>query len=186
MKDNLVLSFKDIILRDKIEDDFKDYIHWYTEETDWQQWVEPWSEGLRNVKSLEKDLRKSLDNPPPIIRADLEIIYEDMHVGWVDSYIIDGEADKLGVQVVIPDKENWNKGIGEKALICFIRYVLEVDPYRDIFVEIWDGNVRMISLARKLGFEVSPLERITKTRDKVEYVVDRYKLTDENISKYRI
>lgn len=186
MKKNLILHYMDIVLRDTEEKDIKDYIDWYTLKKDWQQWVAPWSDDFIGIKSLEKRLRESLDNPLPIIRKRLEISYQDSHIGWVDSYIIDDDADKLAVQVVLPNNKNWNRGFGEKALICFIRYILEKDPYRDIFLEIWDGNKRMINLGHKLGFEVSPLERIVKTKAKEEFIVDRYKLTDENINRYRI
>lgn len=186
MNDNLILSYMDVTLRDRKESDIKDYIDWYTIKTDWQQWVAPWGGEFRSIKSLEKDLRESLEDPLPNIREHLEIEYHGHHVGWTNSYIIDGEADKLAVQIVLPEERHWNRGIGEKALICFIRYILEKDPYRDIFVEIWDGNKRMINLARSLGFEISPLERITKGKDKERFLVDRFKLTDENVSRYRI
>lgn len=186
MNENLVLHYEDIILRDLKEEDIKDYINWYTTKTDWQDWEAPWGGEVDDLEKIEEDLRELLDNPLPVLRNSFEIDYKGEHIGWTNSYPLDGEEDKLAIGVVISEPKYWEKHIGEMALICFIRYILEKDPYRDIFIETWAENKRMINLAKKLGFEVSPLEQDKKIIDGKEYIVERFKLTDENVSRYRI
>jgi len=176
----------DVVLRDFKESDIKDYINWYTIEKDWQEWEAPWNDYGSDIGSLEKDLKELLENPLPRLRSSFEIDYEGRHIGWTNSYILDGEEDRLAIGLVIAESQYWNRDIGEKALICFIRYILEKDPYRDIFIESWVENKRMINLARKLGFDELPLERSTRLIRGREYIVDRFKLTDENVMRYRI
>ena len=187
MNENLILNYMDVVLRDLEEEDIKDYIDWYTIKTEWQDWEAPWDGDMnKDIENLEKDLKELLENPLPILRKGFEIDYKGNHVGWTNSYPLDGEEDKLAIGIVITESKYWERHIGEESLICFIRYILDRDPYRDIFIETWEKNKRMINLAKKLGFEVSPLEQDIKVIDGKEYVVERFKLTDENVSRYRI
>lgn len=186
MGENLKLQYMDVVLRDLREEDIKDYIDWYTIDRDWQEWEAPWGEGQRDIDLLEEDLRELLESPLPAFRKSFEIDFDGRHIGWTNSYVLDGEEDRLAIGLVIAEPRYWDRSIGERALICFIRYILEKDPYRDIFIETDIENKRMINLAKKLGFVELPLERKARIIAGREYIIDRFKLTDENVMRYRI
>lgn len=38
----MIIEDKDICLRNMIEDDLDDYVNWYINETEWQNWNAPW------------------------------------------------------------------------------------------------------------------------------------------------
>lgn len=186
MEEMLVLSYKEVSLRELEEKNIRDYIDWFTIKTDWQKWEAPWNELDVEVDQLEEKLLEYINMEKPALRKRFEIYYRDSHVGWTNSYYIDGEEDMLAIGVVIPDKEFWARGIGEKALICYIRYILEKDPYKDIYVETFEENERMINLAEKLGFETVPLIEKYQEVDGEKMPMLTMKLTTENIERYRI
>lgn len=57
----------------------------------------------------------------------------------------------LGVEINEP--AYWNHGIGTQALAAYIRYQLE-HGHRELCLQTWSGNIRMIKCAEKLGFSL--------------------------------
>lgn len=55
----------------------------------------------------------------------------------------------LGIE--INEAAYWNKGLGTQALAAFISYHIE-NAHKDICLQTWSGNFRMIRCAEKLGF----------------------------------
>ena len=184
MKDILVLNYKDVSLRDLREEDLKDYMEWYKKKEDWQSLEMPWD--TIDLDKLEGNLKDRSDNKGNFFRKRFEIDYEGRHIGWVSSYYIDGEGDKLSLGVVLAESSYWGRNIDQMALICFIRYILDRDPYRDIFIETLDDNVYMQKLSASLGFDEVVLDKYSRLVDGERYTIKRFKLTDENIYRYRL
>ena len=165
------IKYKNIVLRDMKESDINDEIRWYTVETDWTHWDAPWEmeqevidfdSGKHREKCLKK-LAEPLENP----RWGFEIETPDgIHIGSVNAYMINSEfewtpvnkakpGEKLlrTVGIGICESSFCEKGLGADALAAFINYYLESGE-TEIYCQTWSGNIRMVKLAEKLGFEV--------------------------------
>ncbi|MBP2022757.1 RimJ/RimL family protein N-acetyltransferase [Clostridium punense] len=145
----------DIFLRDMCMQDINDYIIWNTTEVEWQDWDAPWEKEEVNIEDLKNSLLKRLNKTVPEIRRRLEICtVEGSHIGWVSSYNIDGNKERLAVGIDIPSKSYRGKNMGKSALILFISYLLKAGFLSDIYTQTWSGNYRMISLAESCGFKI--------------------------------
>ena len=83
---------------------------------------------------------------------------EQRYIGWVSSYRIDGGYNYTQYQgyctigINIPDMSARGKGYSYQALAAFIQYLLEHGE-KEIHTQTWSGNIRMIYIAEKMGFE---------------------------------
>lgn len=165
----MYIQYQDIILRDTRESDIADDIRWNTEETEWALWDAPW-EMEEELKAFDpeayraKELKR-LAGPRPDHRLSLEVeTASGVHIGSVSTYALDenlewkervGEEDhkkvRWAVGIDINDPAYWSGGWGTKALTAYIRYHLDAG-YTDLYTQTWSGNVRMVGLAKKLGF----------------------------------
>ena len=163
------IIYKDIILRDYKEDDIADDIRWMTKETAWHDWDAPWEaeEALANFNSTEYHqkaittlkVKKEEDD----FRWQFEIDTKDgVHIGGVNTYLNDKDYNwkseseggclyTIGIDICEPDY--WYKGYGSQAFIAFINYYFS-QGITDIYTETWSGNYPMITMAKKIGFEV--------------------------------
>lgn len=156
------LKFKNIVLRDMRESDIEDEIRWHTVETAWGDWDGPW-EPIKPV-DVEQEL-EWIRARKPDHRLSLEIDTADgVHIGAVNTYCIDENFDwykldgeearqKLNwaVGIDINESSYWSNGWGTQALTAFVKYHLE-GGYTNLYTQTWSGNIRMIGLAKKLGF----------------------------------
>lgn len=162
-------NYMDMILRDSKETDIEDEIRWNTVETEWALWDAPWEteEELRNFnpdeyRKKELELQKK---PKEGFRWRLEVdTVEGNHIGSVNTYLIDenyewvrktdvreGQKVFYAVGIEINESAYWNRGFGTKALAGYIWYHLD-SGHKEICVQTWSGNLRMIQCAQKLGF----------------------------------
>lgn len=163
------IKYQNIVLRDMQESDIEDEIRWNTVETEWALWDAPWEmeEELRAFDP-EEHRRKELEwigTGKPEHRLSLEIdTAEGVHIGSVSAYCIDENFEwrKLSseeerrkanwaVGIEVNESSYWSGGWGTQALSAFIKYHLE-DGYTNLYTQTWSGNVRMVGLAKKLGF----------------------------------
>lgn len=165
------IKYKNIILRDYRESDIDDDVRWNTVETEWALWDAPWEmeEYLKNFdeakfreKSLQKKEWKIRDED---FRWGFEIDTVDgVHIGAVNAYRIDDEYNwkpikdeevtpdiNVTVGIDINEPAYWSGGWGTQALSAFIHHWLDAG-FNNIYTQTWSGNVRMIGLAKKLGF----------------------------------
>ena len=154
-KESLSITYKNIILRDICQEDIDDYIIWYTVETEWQNWDAPWEkDDPIDTDIMRYDMMENLEKSLPKVRKKFEIYHkEGKHIGWLSSYHIDKMDDMLAVGIDIPNQNYRGKGLGEQALVCFISYLLNKNPYQEIYTQTWSSNIRMIKLALRLGFK---------------------------------
>lgn len=156
-----------VMLRDFMESDIETMIHWETVETEWQLWDGPW-EYEEEVEAFDPEkyrqerlawLAKQKDENRVRWRFQICINNEEQtHIGWCSAYFIDDqyqytkEQGKCAIGIDIPAMCARNKGYATAALVMFIQY-LRANGIEEIYTQTWSGNVRMIGLAKKLGFE---------------------------------
>lgn len=156
------IKYQNIVLRDMKESDIEDEIRWRTVETAWGDWDAPWEEITPVDRERELEW---ISTRKPDHRLSLEIDTADgVHIGAVNTYCISddfdwqrlsGEEDRRAlnwaVGIDINESAYWSGGWGTQVLAAFIRYHLE-EGYTNLYTQTWSGNVRMVGLAKKLGF----------------------------------
>lgn len=167
-KENSVLALRDIILRDFMESDVEKRIYWETVETEWQRWDGPWETEGRTEAQREAELQDYIgslrllaaqDLPPEETRHSFQIVVRDTgdYIGWVTSYSIDEEycftegAGFRALGIDIPNQSARGKGYAFQALSGFAAYLL-AHGERELYLQTWSGNLRMIHIAEKMGF----------------------------------
>lgn len=166
-----MITCKDITLRDFKESDIETRVYWETAETEWQLWDAPWEyEGVTDderAAKLEKyianmhtwaERARNLSADARRYSFQIETNAERKYIGWVSSYCIDDAYNYIdgdgmcAVGIAIPDQTVRGHGYATQALCAFIMYLLDCGE-NEIYTQTWSGNVRMIGLAQKLGFE---------------------------------
>lgn len=175
---SLEIRYKDIILRDMVEQDIEDDIRWNTIERERELWDEPWEQDepfnreqfreneLKALKKLEQ-LKRTTS-----FRWSLEIDYQDgTHIGAVDTYLIDSNYNRIvqkemeegqsffyALGIAIYEPSYWSKGLGTQALTAYIHHHLE-HKNEELYLQTWSGNNRMIHSAKKLGFFICDIQK---------------------------
>jgi RimJ/RimL family protein N-acetyltransferase len=117
----LVLENKNIVLRYIKESDIEDYKRWTTVETEWADWDAPWERDY--MAQFVKRQEMAVKEVPAVYRK-LEIdTLDGKHIGWVTSYFMRGDKEKLALGIDIPSVVERGKGYGENALTCFMAYL---------------------------------------------------------------
>lgn len=193
-----------VILRDFIASDIPKRLHWETEETEWQLWDAPWE--YENMSPEERaaglqSYRKNMENwvayyqnlPPEQRRTGFQIVTNDQsqtYIGWINSYRIDAQycfsnsGDLCAVGIDIPSLSARGKGYAAAALTLFIDYLLNQGE-KDIFTQTWSGNVRMIHLAHKIGFEECCVKKEFRAVGNQKYDGLTFRLNQEKYQSFR-
>ena len=150
-----------ISLRYINENDIEDYIRWTTVETEWNDWDAPWE--IDDGDEFVMRQKAAIDKVPSVF-GKLEIdTSTGQHIGWVSSYYIDSDSEKLAVGVDIPPIDARGKGNGYSALSLFMAYLFDQRNKSTLYTQTWSGNISMIRLAEKIGFH--EVERIRNSRE---------------------
>lgn len=148
------IVYRDVFLRDPIEEDAERYIKWNKYETEWKRWDAPWEDVEEDEVLIKEKILKIVHREKSGVRTRLQLCFIDgTHIGSVSYYKKDGKDNKIAIGIDIPEKNFWGRGIGKQALELWIAYLFIVNSNNNIYTETWSGNVRMIRLAEKLGFE---------------------------------
>ena len=71
------IAYRDILLRDRREQDIADWIRWNTVQTQWTQWDAPWeaeeSDAARDPAAYRTEQLARLSNPAPEPRVTMEL-----------------------------------------------------------------------------------------------------------------
>ena len=86
-----------LMLRPIKESDIENYIKWTTVETEWQNWDAPWEKVDDSFLAWQK---KRIEKAPNG-RLEIETLTGE-HIGWVSSYYIDGDKEKLAIGIDLP------------------------------------------------------------------------------------
>ncbi len=161
------IQYDNIILRDMIESDIEDYVRWFTTETEWSDWDAPW-EPIESDEETERNSWREYyeavkDIPDDARRWKFEIEWNGRHIGWVSSYLVDGNYEWVGqpqdgqtvyraIGIDICESDIRGNGVGTNALRAFMKYLFDSGA-DELYTQTWSGNVRMIRCAEKLGFK---------------------------------
>ena len=149
-----------LILRDMRESDIEDYVRWFTTETEWGKWDSPWEA----FETSEEEERKSWTEyyesvkslPDENIRWKYEIELDGAHIGWICSYTdlgyMENTENVLAIGLDIPSMENRKSGCGTKAFQMYMDYLRE-HGHNSFYTQTWSGNLAMVRVAEKLGFQ---------------------------------
>ncbi|MDN5343439.1 GNAT family N-acetyltransferase [Oceanotoga sp. DSM 15011] len=164
------ISNSKVILRDFIESDIEKRISWETKHTEWKLWDAPWEFDNITQEQKQKKLDKYIEKMYALVekykimsdtkkRLSFQICNKNnKYIGWCNSYRIDNEflysseGTKCAIGIDIPDISYRGKGYAFHSLCLFIDYLMEHGE-SEIYTQTWSGNIRMINLAKKLGFE---------------------------------
>lgn len=166
------IQYKNILLRDMIEEDIKDYVRWFTIQTEWTEFDAPWEPidkeetTIENWKEYYEEVKKLSED---FLRWKFEIEVNDKHLGWVSSYLIDENYEwissdnavkeaRRAIGINICENDYWSKGIGTNALEAFLEYYLNLGYY-EIYTQTWSGNRSMLKVATKLGFKICHIRK---------------------------
>lgn len=184
---------QNVLLRDFVKEDIEDRIRWETIDTEWLEWDAPWEmeeesfnpEGYRSLMNK----RLSTKQDPHRFRYGFQICINDetkKHIGWINAYHIDDNYcytngdGKLTIGIGIPDLSLRRRGYATEAWALYIKYALH-NGTQDIYTQTWSGNIRVIGLMRKLGFEECRREEDFRMVREILYDGLTFKL---NIMKY--
>lgn len=150
----LLLSHRDVILRDRIAADVADHRRWLTTEKAWLEWDAPWEQDDPDfVRQYLERMEQRLGQPLPPVRSTLEICYRDgTHIGMVNSYYINGGTDKLAVGITLRESKYWGLGLGSQAFALWLDYLFRASGRDKLYCQTWSGNTRMVRLAEKCSF----------------------------------
>lgn len=146
---------EDIVIRDIRPSDIADHLRWRTVETEWMNWDAPWQQDPSlPVPAIERRLRELASAPLPAVRTRFEIaLSSGEHIGWMNSYLVDGQPGCTAIGIDIPDPRLRGCGRGERAFSAFIHYLFSAG-LPCVYTETWSGNLPMIRLAGKCGFSL--------------------------------
>ena len=161
----MTLQYENIVLRDMKETDIEDYVRWFTEETEWMNWDEPWDPVGTDEQAEKERWTKQYDSTKKlsenVFRRRFEIEHQGKHIGCVLSYPVDenyqwasesaAEAKYLAVGIDICEPGGQGKGLGTNALKAYMKYLADCGK-KEIYIQTWSGNLRMIRMMKKLNF----------------------------------
>lgn len=161
----LLLQQGNVKLRDWRYEDLLPYEAWLQPGHRWQEMDGPYEPPLTPVEIDEQIARISTvieSDPLPTPRRRLVITLdapEEAHagellIGTVSAYWEQQASWSIHVGISIFDPAHWAKGIGYAALGLWTQYLFaELPPIVRLGLRTWSGNVGMVRLATKLGFQ---------------------------------
>ena len=159
-----------ISLRDWQVRDVEDFIAWQRAGHAWQDLDAPYYKDDPDDAELERRKEKHRAKieggnlPEP--REQLVIARDDVLIGMVSSYWISQETNWRAVGIVIFNPAYWGKGYGYEALGLWSQYLFDHHPdFVRLDLRTWSGNVGMMRLAEKLGYQEEARFRMARLVD---------------------
>lgn len=149
-----------IILRDLKLTDLAQYAHWQAPGHRWQEFDGPYyarlsPEALKaRLKGMEQAITHN-SHPFPRQRMVIADRVTDQLIGMVVWYWESAESNWASIGISIYDEKYWGKGIGYQALGLWTGYLFAAMPaIVRLDLRTWSGNLGMIHLAKKLGYQL--------------------------------
>lgn len=161
----LLLQAQNVILRDWYYEDLVPYEEWLQPGHQWQETDGPYEPSLTPVEIDEQiaRIRTVIDSgEPPTPRRRLVIALADAAhdgvasamIGTVSAYWEQQASMSINLGISIFDPMHWGMGIGYIALGLWTQYLFdELPQIVRLGMRTWSGNVGMVRLATKLGFQ---------------------------------
>ena len=155
----LLLEGNLINLRDWALPDLPKFREWMQPEHEWHKYDGPYYPQAtpEEIEQMVARRRQAiLNNSFPSPRRNLAIVDRetDMLIGMVSWYWQGEETNWLSVGICIYNPLYWGQGRGYEALGLWCEYLLSANPALvRLDLRTWSGNVRMMRLAEKLGYQ---------------------------------
>ena len=162
------ITYGNIRLRDMCSTDIEDYVRWFTTQTEWLDWDEPWdpvnTDAEQERARWSRCYAEMRALPADAPRRRLEIETEGRHIGCVIAYPVNARGEwtpreqaaleqilypAIGIDLCEPGFSGC--GLGTQALQAFVQYLARLGCHT-LYLTTWSGNLRMMRLAQKLGF----------------------------------
>ena len=147
-----------IRLRDWTLEDLPAYKHWRQPHQEWYRHDGPWW-GPPKVETIEAEIEQmrgeilSADWLVPRKHVVIADLATDRFIGTTNWNWRLKQTNWRNVGIDIYDPRNWGNGLGFEALGLWTEYLFDALPeIVRLGVGTWSGNVRMVGLAKKLGY----------------------------------
>ena len=90
---------------------------------------------------------------------------DEKPLGFVELGGINWTARNAWVGIGIGDRNNWGKGIGFEAMQLMLKFAFKELNLSQIFLDVFEYNLRAINFYRKVGFKVESRQREIIFRD---------------------
>ncbi len=178
-----------LIIRELEMKDLNDYLYWNHPSREFHKFNGPYY-GRKNEEELTKYIEEMkelllkgeinvLKNKKIIVNKDTDEI-----IGQVNWYWKSEETLWMEVGIVIFNEDYWGKGIGYKALRMWIDDIFNEKPELvRLGLSTWSGNLRMMSLAEKLGLTKEAVYRKARIVNNEYYDAISYGILKEEWEK---
>jgi putative hydrolase of HD superfamily len=152
------LEGEKLILRDWIAEDLADYAHWIQPHQKWHDLDGPYyritdAEAERMVLDLKNKIAAGTFSHPRM-RLVIADKTNNKLLGTVAAYWESKETNWLCIGLSLYDPSTWGKGFGHEALTLWIDYLFQTHTeIVRLDLRTWSGNIGMMKLAVKLGFQ---------------------------------
>ncbi|MCA9970912.1 MAG: GNAT family N-acetyltransferase [Anaerolineales bacterium] len=149
-----------IALRDWQLDDLEAFAYWLRPEHRWQELDGPYYpktplEMIPLAVARVRDQIEAGEWPEPRQRLAIADQQTNRLLGQVSWYWTSQETNWLSVGIVIYDPAHWGRGLGLEALGLWGDYLLAAMPQlARLDLRTWSGNLGMMRLAEKLGYQL--------------------------------
>jgi putative hydrolase of HD superfamily len=158
--EKVFLSGKKVHLRDWIVADLDAYAYWLQPGHRWQELDGPYyaKTDLGEIPNVMARIRARIEADNfAVPRQNLIIAEPDSNrlIGQVSRYWISEETHWLAAGIVIYDPALWSHGYGTDALRLWTNYLFDSFPsIVRLDLQTWSGNIGMMRLADKLGYQL--------------------------------
>lgn len=158
----MILRCRAVSLRDRCESDLEDHLSWNTVKTWWKLWDAPWENApvLSDEDPRQRDerirgkLREHLAKPIPAVRLHFEVDGPGgVHLGWTNRHRAGEDGSLIAIGIDLPDVDRGARAAGTTAFALHAAYRFRVDGCSELYSTTWSGNLPMIGLAVRVGFE---------------------------------
>jgi RimJ/RimL family protein N-acetyltransferase len=162
---------KRLVLRDPKNEDLEALHHWSLPGHEWHKTDGPYypPTPVEKITEMIKRFEQVIaDEDWPPLRSGLVIAdaVDDCLLGMVSRYWIGEETNWIAIGISIYDPDNWGKGLGYEALGLWCQYLFDRESkFVRLDLRTWSGNIGMIKLAQKLGFQEEAVFRMARIVD---------------------
>ena len=148
-----------VVLRDRSRDsDDEDLFRWLNLE-EWKYYDQPDKPFIGTTREafdgqLEERRRRPLSDSPTSRGWHIDTA-EGQHIGWVNYYQLDEQAQRAYVGICLPEEETWGKGYGTEAVRLLVDHLFDETKLQEVRTATWTGNKRMVRCAEKAGFTLA-------------------------------
>lgn len=146
-----------IIIRHWNNDDFLIYKKWHDGNFKWMALNGPYypTKTIDDVNKEIQHIKTSLNNNEIIQRMVIAETNTNKLIGTVSWYWQSKATNWISIGLALYDDSYWNKGLGYQALGLWCEYLFNRFPtIVRLDLRTWSGNLGMMKLAEKAGFQL--------------------------------